>query len=184
MAGKMPKKHDPNEYKLQLLTNETLDATSHNWVRQFDKVEESLIPGRYRGHLAHIREVMSNRIGNEDAFAYGLFGPASDKSACAVVTVIQVKHKETLKLLNIRLEPVLDAVEDPDLRELAAILAAIIAQIFKLKLQNGKTIRQYKILCDGPLDARFVEGVAAGLTAKKVPLKITAHNRWVVFERA
>lgn len=182
MATKIPKKHDANEYKLLLLTEETLDATANNWIRQFDKVEESLIPGRYKGHLAHVREVMNNEIENEDAYAYGLFGPASEKSACAVVTVIQVKHRETLKLLNIRMEPILDAAEEPDLRELAAILAAIIAQMFKVKLKNGKPIRQYKILCDGPLDVRFVEGVAAGLVGK-LPLKITAHNRWVVFER-
>lgn len=173
------------QHLLKLFTQESFKATEEDWKKG---KATATFPTESEQLLEWVRTHMVE-IDSHDAIAYGVFPDGANiaEAVCEVVISRQSTRSKWVKMLRLRLNPVLDErIYNEDLdayRHVLFLYAASVAGVLKLK--NVHEATTLKIFGRSQEQVSFLRQLALLLSQEKRIIKkhsIKMAGRWLVIE--
>ena len=173
-------------YEIQKFTQELLDGTRDNWCKQVKNLEGEVLLTHYVRMMDWVQKVLNNECG-DNLFAYALVRKDAPNFACAILDISHVlpnSNKPWLKVLNICIEPKLDAAVSlgENTSIMGSIVAASIVESLGLTFDDHPST-QLKVHAVNPLTVEFLEGVTSVNLDDAMGFKVTTHGGWLVIDK-
>lgn len=175
------------DFELKPVDQELLDKTEAEWTEQLEAHPGDLPPARFMQFIEWSRDHVDGQstAGRGRAYCYALVREDSPTIAVALLSISYARPETNspwLKVLEMRLEPQLDAMADNDdeeetLVKLSEILGAILLETFRLAHADFPS-KELKVYGELPATRQFMEGIAVSLRDKGIKAK--AHGNWLI----
>ena len=173
-------------YALVESTLDLIEQTTANWMQQIEESDLEVPKSRFLQVLNFAKQIAKKEVGNDDAFSYAVVDESNPRVAKALLDITHARkksHSPWLKVVQIRLEPSLDAAGTTfDPRAASKIVGVALVEAFGLTLANHPS-KELKVYAEHPIDRGFLEALAANM-APLDGIEVSAHGNWLVLKNA